>query len=384
MKNGTICPIYWDNVMGDLIKKRLYNGHTLIGKYFLNMFNKEFFKKLNEWIGFIASVISIILFLTEDMRVKIFLYIIVIIYILGAFTYVIVKIFSTDKALDRIYSSYRSKQYTSADKWHSFNHNLRNYTSSVYSNNNIRKNDINEMSVNICNYIAEFYRQFFKDCLSCNDICVCLKTIKPKTLFDTDYMNWEMETIARSVTSSEVRKKIDSNSIKISQNTDFQIIISDEYEDELFAFADMTQIREDFPRVYNGLEYCNSRKDFLEHYKSTIVVPIKIDGKYISKALRNKTQNPNEKNLILGFLCIDSQKVYIKPDELELFKIGVEYAKSFGDSLYLFFEKVLLLSLNCNTISYNKKNINNNTNKYSGRKNRKKNGNNQGNSNKDI
>lgn len=313
------------------------------------------FKKINYWVGFISAIITIILFITENKTFRMILYIIVLIYILFIVTYIIFTIFSTDKAKKKIYASFLIKHQNSAEKLHSFYHNLRNYTSSIYSKENIVANDIKEINVNICNYIAEFYRQLFKDYLNNSDVFVCLKTIKPKTIFDSDYMNWEMETIARNISSSESRKKADNKPVKISENTDFQVIISDKYDDELFAFADMRTIQEDFPKAYNNLQYNNSRKDFLQYYKSTIVVPIKIDGSYISKDLKNMIDKPNEKNFILGFLCIDSLKTFTTQEELDIFVIGTEYAKAIGDSLYLFFEKVLLLGLNCNRITYSAK-----------------------------
>lgn len=255
--------------------------------------------------------------------------------------YIVKSIFVTDKAQKKLYASFIVKQSRVSDKLHSFYHNLRDYTSSFNNINYITIDNVKEKSINLCGYIAEFYKQLFRGYIDDYDISVCIKIIKSPS-FDEDYMDWEMETFARSINTQQGRKNIDFQPVKISENTDFQVIISPDYKDELFSFTDMRTIKEDFPKTYNNLQYKNSRgDDFINLYRSTIVVPIKINGKFVRRDLRNKMKKPDEKNLILGFLCIDSMKTFTTQEEIDIFSLGIEYAKSLGDSLYLFFEKLL-------------------------------------------
>lgn len=201
--------------------------------------------------------------------------------------------------------------------------------------------DIMDQCKNICNYLAEFYKHLFYRYLDGNDVSVCIKIIKTDNVYDEDYLNWEMETIARSVSTTQSRNNIDRKPVKISGNTDFQIILSKDYEDELFSFPDMSNIYDDFLKTYK-IEYRNSRQDFYNYYRSTIVVPIKIDGRFASNELSAFMNNLDSRSLVLGFLCIDSMKVFASEQEQEIFKIGTEFAKSMADSLYIFFEKALI------------------------------------------
>lgn len=315
-------------------------------------FVKKQYLKIKEPIAFISSVITIVVVFIDGN--KIFRYIlagIVLIYLLMVCSYIVKTVFDTNKAKNALERKYSVQNRELAVEMHKFFHNLRDYSSSLYSLNILTLNDVKDRCIHICNYIELIYNQLFKEYLGDDKISVCIKIIKNDSIFDADYNNWEMLTIARSNTTDQKRNRIDDAPVEICENTDFQVIIDNKFEDDLLAFADMSNIEQDFLRTYK-MEYRNSRGDkFLEYYRSTIVVPIKIDGKYVSKELSERIGDLKGKSLILGFICIDSMKIFKSIDEKDIFKIGIEYAKAIADSLYLLFEKVLICCIENDTIN---------------------------------
>lgn len=319
--------------------------------HMINFF-KTLYIKIKEPLAFISSVISIVLVFYNNGN-KIFTYIlsgIVLIYLITICSYIVKTIFDTNKAKNALERKFFVKNKELATEMHKFFHNLRDYSSSLYSLNILTLEDVKDRCVHICNYIELIYNQLFKEYLGDDKVSVCIKLIKNDSIFDADYNNWEMLTIARSNTTDQKRNRIDDVSVEIRKNTDFQVIIDNKFEDDLLAFADMSNIEQDFLQTYK-MEYRNSRgSKFLDYYRSTIVVPIKIDGKYVSKELTAKIGNLKGKSLILGFMCIDSMKIFESSEEKDIFKIGIEYAKMIADSLYLLFEKVLICCIENDTI----------------------------------
>ena len=305
-------------------------------------FVKKVSKRLIDVLAILSSIITIasVFFPINDIVRYVFLGIATV-FIMGVIVYIVKSIIDINKARVVLERSYFSSLSNISTNSHKYFHNIRNYISSMNWNSISSEKDIMDQCKNICNYLAEFYKHLFYRYLDGNDVSVCIKIIKTDNVYDEDYLNWEMETIARSVSTTQSRNNIDRKPVKISGNTDFQIILSKDYEDELFSFPDMSNIYDDFLKTYK-IEYRNSRQDFYNYYRSTIVVPIKIDGRFASNELSAFMNNLDSRSLVLGFLCIDSMKVFASEQEQEIFKIGTEFAKSMADSLYIFFEKALI------------------------------------------
>lgn len=307
---------------------------------FINVYNK-----INGPIGFTASIITIVLsFLTEKNNiVRIVFLFITFLSLLSFIGYAVKSIFDTSRAKRSIEESNFRKNINLAGLMHKYIHNVRTFTSQMYY---INRNSVSDKAHIICDLIVEYYELLLSDYINDERVAVCIKTINSELLLDTDQLKWEMETLARSTSTKQDRCNFDGKSVKISENNDFKIIISPDYPDELFASPDMSNIEADFMSEY-GIPYSNSRRDFHRYYASTIVVPIKMNGKNFTYTthLTDKFGKMGGDNLILGFLCIDSTKAFTTDDEIEAFKCGIEYAKSFADSLYLFFEKVLTIEL---------------------------------------
>lgn len=328
--------------------------------------DKTFFKKLhkiwnivNSSIATIASIVTIIaLFFDLNPIIRYIAQGIIIIYVLGMLTYIIRSILKLNNAKAALEKDYLSRNQRIAEKLHTFYHTLRDDVSSMDMKKISSYNDVIDKCKNVCNCISDFYNVLFSEYLDDYTVSVCIKSVKPDTKFDEDYNNWLMETIARSTTTSQDRSSIDKQPVKISENTDFQVILSEKYRDELLSFSDMTNITNDFLVTYE-MPYRNSTRgsDFLNYYQSTIIVPIKISGRYIANDLKEKIHNPDNKDLILGFLCIDSMKAFKTMEEIHIFTLGVEYAKQFGDALYILCEKILLSCLE--NVTINAKNVTN-------------------------
>lgn len=316
----------------------------MFGKKFAKV--KEFWKKTDKIIATIASIITIVLFFAgEDKIIRRIFGVSFLIYISLAGIYILKSVFDINRAKKELDEDYYNRNNHLSTVMHKYYHNLRNSISSMNQSEILSYNDIKEKCQNICDFLTEFYNTLFRNILEDNNICVCIKLIKTDSIFDENFNNWEMETIARSASTVQSRAKIDRKPVMVSSNSDFIVILSNEYKDELFSFSDMRNIQEDFFHTYN-CAYQNSRgEDFLKYYRSTIVVPIKIDGRYASNKFKNYNKDIDDKDLVLGFLCIDSMKVFETETEKNLFSIGIEYTKSFGDSLYLFFEKILISCL---------------------------------------
>lgn len=308
---------------------------------FLNNLRK-IWKKFDSSIATLASMIAIgTLFFDMSPAIKYILMIIVMLYLQGLGIYVVRAVLVTDNAKRELDKDYSNRNLRLASKLHKFYHNIRNETASIDTLKIMTYRDVVDKCRSICDYLAVFYKILFSKYLGEYDISVCIKLVKTDIIFDDEYMNWKMETIARSSTTEQGRSNIDNKPIRIAENTDFQVILSNKYKDELFSFSDMRNIKKDFLNIYK-MEYKNSRENFLSSYRSTIVVPIMIDGEHVSSELIRYSDSFKRNNLVLGFLCIDSMKVFETKEEKNVFALGMEYSKSFADSLYLFFEKILL------------------------------------------
>lgn len=312
---------------------------------------QRLWKKVDSKIAALSSIVTIVMvFIGENKIFKYILCGIILLYLGSLGIYVVRSIFNTSYAQIQLEREYSRRNRNVAARLHKFFHNLTNITASVSTLNILKYEDIVDKYQNLCDYLAEFYKSLFNEYLGENTVSVCIKLVQTEMIFDENYMAWSMETIARSASTMQTRSSIDTKPVKISENTDFQVILSDKYKDELFAICDMRNIEEDFLRTYN-MRYENSRgDDFLEYYQSTIVLPIKTDGKYISEELKSKKVQ-GKRSIILGFLCIDSMKAFETEEEKNIFSVGVEYTKSFADALYPLFEKVLISCKNNAKIS---------------------------------
>lgn len=142
-------------------------------------------------------------------------------------------------------------------------------------------------------------------------ICACVKIVIKVRKNAKNFDNATLITMVRSKNTDSNRIQNDKNEIKISNNTDFFNIISQNNTSakDYFYEEDLEEYSKKLKEV--GNEYKNSNKEWLNYYKGTIVVPLKIanDKIFYSKKSDGFT--------LVGFLCIDSLEKGAFPLEKE-------------------------------------------------------------------
>ena len=138
-----------------------------------------------------------------------------------------------------------------ASKIHDHYHDLRNYIVSTEPNANESQRQVKLVSQSICNSLVEFYRSLFLNYLSGYDVCVCIKLLNTEDLSEDNYLQWRLETLERSSSTKRARRRNDNKEVKVSENSDFQIILSDKFENTLYSCPDMRKIKTEFVNSFN-------------------------------------------------------------------------------------------------------------------------------------
>lgn len=167
---------------------------------------------------------------------------------------------------------------------------------------------------------------------------VCLKRMCTDTLIDYNCFNASTKAIARCGTNYVERSANDFAEQKISDNTSFEFILNNESES---GYAAPNLEKTVAKGLENGNQYKNPDPMFLNYYKSTIVVPVRIKSKYISEERKKLASdiNPNSYNYI-AFLCIDSSEIFESDDKI--FKLAFNTLVVCGDALYPLLENKLI------------------------------------------
>lgn len=226
---------------------------------------------------------------------------------------------------------------------HDFYHNLRNYLNAIQQDDNFSSRHFSDKAALLCNHIEKV----FTTALDVKEpVSVCIKRIKTSSILNDNVSEWELCTFARSTSTQRERYEYDRNDRepdKITNNSDFEMIVSNDRQFKsfnCFYTGDLETYAAEYEEKY-GVEFKNSH--FNPPYKSTIIVPIRIDTEYMSAALKGKIGKGRYYHIV-GFLCIDSEEKFLKEDEIryESFKNCVELAFSMGDALYTFLEDYLV------------------------------------------
>lgn len=294
--------------------------------------NREIHGSIPVIISIISDVISIIVYLNNHPKIAA-LIIIVSVICIGYYLYKTVSNFlNSYKAISLYADKTLSKFVLLNSDFHHILHSIRDIEFNIKTSQLLNMEYFESFNINLCNKIESMLTTLFN-----KPTCACIKTINIDDLYNTDYNQWKISTFVRgdnaqkSKESIENRTRNDGNPILINENSDFKIIVKG-YVD-FYTCPNMDNIREKFLQSYN-VEYCNSRKDFQNYYNSTIVVPIRIQTKY----LKNREKSNCGSIHLLGFLCIDTFETFNDSQELLLFKIGTEYTKALADSMYSCFD----------------------------------------------
>lgn len=284
--------------------------------------------------GFIVSLLGLLLPLcVNDIYIKWTILIFFIIYLIILTVFVIKRYYDIMVFKRNILERFEKSSKQSSKELHKFYHNLRYYIAEVNNDKNITHKNFIKIVENLCNYLEAFYRNYLGD-----KVCICMKMIKTETMMNSDVMSWEVLTLGRGSTCDQSRRSSDDIPVKISENTDYQLVLSESSDNKnWFASPNLQKVVEEYRS--RGEEFHNSRKLFLDSYKSTIVVPIRIKTDYVSKIL---TSDSSHTYHVIGFLCIDSMDTYDDIEQESNFLTSLEQAKAFGDSLYSLFEDYII------------------------------------------
>ena len=292
-------------------------------------------------ITYIVSVISgIISLVTGDSILKNIFFIALAECSVFAVSFFIYRNFRVSKAQKRIE---KKVKYNCIDKneklgkiLHSFYHDIRNNINLFNTNRYVTEDAFKEKAKTLCNHIDVFFTELLDD----DTIFVSIHLIDTGDGdSNTNYLNWKTYSFVCSDSDNNGRDNIEVyDKEPITNNTDFEIIVSTESSFKRFDFfysRDLLQYKKEFQEKYNKV-FENGNPN--HEYKSTIVLPIRIKKEYASDLLSNQINNSS--HYILGFLCIDSSKTYNDNKELDKdeFDVSLKYAKAFSDSLYCFFE----------------------------------------------
>ena len=181
------------------------------------------------------------------------------------------------------------------------------------------RNTINEME---CYYkkrtltvesLTLMVKGFLKDGLGClsdtltymtgYEVCSCVKSILGGGFDTIEYRDARVKTFVRSQNTKAERKSYDVNKfegVKISENTDFMEIVSEDRIGNDSAFYQPNLKEYDMQLRPINKSYQNTTPRWEEYYIGTIVVPIRIANNKLFYTNAEKSYNT------LGFLCVDS------------------------------------------------------------------------------
>lgn len=198
----------------------------------------------------------------------------------------------------------------------------------------------------LCNHIAKFLKNKFG-----KDFSVCIKMIDRKSIEKAKRTgrigDAEVYTFCRggqAHTNREVNEKSralyntqagEHFCVPIKDNSDFYSILSDDELNRTTSLFACSNLRMNalLSRILGRPEYRNSTPNYWKYYKSTVVVPIRVEKKFADpkedEALEGIYQT-------VGFLCVDYKKTLSTAVLNEL----TGYIKGFGESFYALFHEI--------------------------------------------
>lgn len=198
----------------------------------------------------------------------------------------------------------QEQQYVS-QRYYRFLHDYRNMINQMecdYKRQNLNlkllTDTVEHFLENALDYLTETLSTITEE-----KVCGCIKVIVGQGFEKISYEEAKVKTFVRSHNSQEERKSFDvrfSSGVKISDNTDFMSIVSENRRgnDSSFYQGNLKEYAESLKKI--GQKYQNSTENWEDYYCGTIVVPVRIANKRLFYTVEEESYN------ILGFLCVDS------------------------------------------------------------------------------
>ena len=181
------------------------------------------------------------------------------------------------------------------------------------------KTELSKILDNLCSVMSAY---------TSRDVSACIKLITYNDSNDTmDPENATLVTFCRSTNSDHNRSSYESSNkpILLRENTDFYEVVSKNFEKNYFYQGDLVtydkQLRE------SKEHYKNSNPYWMQYYRGTIVVPIRIQHDKLYHIKQNDAYH------IIGFLCVDSMSTDAFTKQHEKYNVDLVYA--YADVIYI-------------------------------------------------
>lgn len=236
-----------------------------------------------------------------------------------------------------IYKRKNKRKKRASKSLHNFNHYLRNYIADIIedekNSHKIFKNNCKDLCDDVHKFIETEYKK---------DVGITIKLLKPwdKEPKENDVLNTELCSLCRC--GNKDRERTENEIIntdkpeKVSENTAFFSILLGKDESNgitktTFACSNLLMLDKIWKINKKG-EYRNPHENYIGVYRSTVVVPIRINK--LSGKFKDSECYKNYK--IYGFLCIDCEETFSRAAKEEM----VEFVCNFADGLAaLFYSK---------------------------------------------
>lgn len=181
---------------------------------------------------------------------------------------------------------------------------------------------------NMCDKIADLMAYNFN-----KEFSVCIKIIDiPSSRVTRSANQVYLTTFCRGGKDKDSRSEGDARKVPLRENSDFLNIFNGAPHfstGNLQAYALIQKLP-----FGDRSSYSNTSLNYTKKYLSTIVVPIRLQNRYVTNYYSVEDQRGNQ---LLGFLCIDC-KHRCSPFTI---KKMLPYMQAFADNLYLFFDEIL-------------------------------------------
>lgn len=255
-----------------------------------------------------------------------------------------------------IYLSRNKKAELAASKIHLFHHEVRNEIFDMRKLNK-EKPTMNHITYynyvkGICYKLCEHIHEYLKNNYG-KEFSVCIKMIDSNSLKTSGNIDdAKVYTLCRAGKEYEKREEYEKKNylpdnslasdhiyVNVKGNTDFYTILSNDKKNiatTAFACSNLRMLYI-LSKILKNVNYENTTPKFWKYYKSTIVVPIRIEKKHLSKSFEVSISGDGYQTI--AFLCIDHKKPISKALKEEI----AGYMKGFGDAFYGLLHEVAIM-----------------------------------------
>ena len=191
---------------------------------------------------------------------------------------------------------------------------------------------IKKFSIEFCTTISDYLTAKYG-----KDFRICIKMIDiPSSTTTTSINEMKVYTLARRNEDLD-KEQPNDEPVRVEKDTSYMKILTEGYKS--FACTNLI-FYSLFCKLIKRNPYLPPLKTFIKRYKSTVVVPIRIESDCLPDSHRFGTTKFSCFQ-VFGFLCLDYKHIMSK-------KLAKELSldlRGFADGLYMFFDEVLIKNM---------------------------------------